>query len=300
MDREQFREASQAFVAWAGKLHCDVDGHLTPASQGALATLPVALDIPQSSKVPAAVNREAQFIDLTRLYSWRATGMISGSFAETRAKLESLSGSLAAARNDAEALAACGDILRWGGDRNAKVGALPFLQSQASVLSYLNAVKGTLTLQTAVIPPNGNLPAVIAMNSMLTKVHAFYAGDGLPIYDSRVAGAIATLVETWRTTQGLTGEPLPPALSFPEVGAGGHRRSVRARYPDSIKPATLHYVTDSQSAERAIRTARTWAAAKVRLGWLLSELLVKPSPAGIRSLEACLFMAGYDCAAINK
>jgi len=291
--------ASQEFVAWAGKFRCDADGHLTPVSHGALADLLVSLDIPKSSKVPAAVRQQVPFFRLTQVYSWRATGMMDGSFAETRAKLEALSNGIAMASDDADALAACENILRWGGDRNSKVGALPFLLSQASVLSYLGAVKADLALRTAVISPAGELPAVIAMNSMLTKVHAFNAGDGLPIYDSRVAGAIATLVEAWRRSGGRAKEPLPASLSFPEVGGGGHRRSVHARYPGSIKPATLYYASGSRSTERAIRTAKEWASAEVRLGWLLSELLVEPSPSGIRSLEACLFMAGYDCAGIN-
>lgn len=299
MDREKFRTASQAFVDWAGKLHCDEDGHLVPVGPGALATLPIDLAIPKSSKMLVAVHQRVPFFRLTRVYSWRAAGMANGGFAETRVKLESLSNGIKKARNDAEALAACESILRWGGDRNLKVGALPFLRSQASVLRYLNAVKADLALRTAVVQIADELPAILAMNSMLTKVHAFNSGDGLPIYDSRVAGAIATLVETWRREDGRASEPLSAALMFPEVGAGGNRRSVHARYPGSVKPAALYYSAGSHSKERAIRTAKEWASAKVRLGWLLSELLNEPSPLGIRSLEACLFMAGYDCAGIN-
>lgn len=300
VNRQQFQAASHAFVAWAGKLHCNEDGHLAPVGPGSLATTSIDLAISKSSKVPVAVRQKVPFFRLTQVYSWRATGMTSGSFAETRAKLENLSNGIIMARNDAEALAACEDIVRWGGDRNSNVGALPFLRSQASLLRYLNAVKSDLALQTAVAQPAGELPAILAMNSMLTKVHALNSGDGLPIYDSRVAGAIATLVETWRCEDGQTAEPLSAALVFPAVGGGGQRRSVHARYPGSIKPPTLHYSSEKQSKERAIRTAKEWASAKVRLGWLLSELLTNPSPSGIRSLEACLFMAGYDCAGINR
>lgn len=300
MNKQEFLEASQAFVAWAGKFQCDVDGHLTPVGTGALATLPIDLAIPSSSKVPKAVIQRVPFSQLTRVYSWRATGMASGSFLETQEKLASLTNGITMASSDAEALSACENILRWGGDRNSNVGALPFLRSQASVLHYLNAVKADLALRTAVVMPADKLTAVLAMNSMLTKVHAFNSDDGLPIYDSRVAGAIATLVETWRIDAGRAADPLSSALSFPEVGAGGHRRSVHARYPGSIKPATLYYSTGSQSTGRAIRTAREWASAKVRLGWLFSELLTQASPSGFRSLEACLFMAGYDCASINR
>lgn len=300
MNRQQFQEAARDFITWAGKFRCDADGHLVLVTEGALAKLPIDLNIPKSSKVPFGVCQKTPFFALTRLYSWRASEMVEGSFSETRAKLETLSCAIAQVKNDTDALEACMAILRWGGDRNSKVGALPFLQSQANVLGYLNAVKAELNLATAVIPPKGQLTSVMAMNSMLTKVHALKSGDGLPIYDSRVAGAIATLVETWRRADGFTRMPLPFALSFPEVGGGGPRRSVRARYPDCIKPPTLYYATGPDSAERAVQIAREWASAKVRLGWLLSELLTDASPSGIRSLEACLFMGGYDCSAINR
>lgn len=300
MNRQQFRQVSQEFVTWAGKFRCGVDGHLECVNPGALTELVIDLNIPKSAKVPERICQKVPFFRLTEVYRWRATGMTEGSFAETRAKLEALSNQITKATTDAAALAACESILRWGGDRNSTVGALPFLQSQPSVLSYLNAVKAELALKTAVVPPTGSLQAVVAMNSMLTKVHSLNSGDGLPIYDSRVAGAIATLVETWRLTLVPLDKPLPKALSFPEVGAGGQRRSVHARYPESVKPPTLYYATGSQSAERAMVIAKEWASAKVRLGWLLSELLAEPTPSGLRSLEACLFMAGYDCARINR
>lgn len=300
MNRQEFRQVAQEFCTWAGKFSCDADGHLTPIGRGALATLPISLAIPRSAKVSAAIHQRVPFSQLTRTYSWRAEGVPGGSFAETQIKLECLSKAITAASNDIEALEVCERILQWGGDRNSNVGALKFLRSQASVLDYLNAVKTDLALQTAIVHTSGGLPAVLAMNSMLTKVHALKSGDGLPIYDSRVAGAIATLVETWRTATGCVREPLPDALMFPEVGGGGARRSVRARYPSSIRPTQLYYPVANQAPERALKTAKAWASAKVRLGWLLAELLVEPCPSGIRSLEACLFMAGYNCAGINK
>lgn len=55
------------------------------------------------------------------------------------------------------------------------------------------------------------------MNSMLTKVHAFFALDGLPIYNSRVAAAIATLIELWRTESGRIQQTLPDPLKFPAL-----------------------------------------------------------------------------------
>lgn len=299
MDRQQFREAAHAFVTWSGKFECDDSGHLQPSGEGALASLPVTLNIPRSSKVVKAVRGKFPFHTLTHVYSWRATGMLTGEFAESCAFVGRLSRLISSARTAEDAIAACKSILSWGGDRNAKVGAMPFLKKRPDIVAYLDAIKGELSLETAVVPPSGELSAVLKMNSMLTKVHAFNSDDGLPIYDSRVAGAIATLIETWRQVSGLAGHPLPQALSFPSAGGGGYRRSVLARYPGCFAPDTLHYVTDNQTAERGLSQSRKWASAKVRLGWLLSELLDNPNPKGIRSLEACLFMAGYNCSGIN-
>ncbi len=192
-----------------------------------------------------------------------------------------------------------------GGDRSTRVGAIPFLvgaipflESLPEARTYLDNVKAELTLETAVIPPEGDLLAVCRMNSMLTKIHAFNSEDGLPIYDSRVAAAIATLVEIWRRESKIPSSQFPMALSFPEVGGGGCRRSVRARYKDAVRPPVLRYPTSKQTEEQ-LRHASAWASAKVRLGWLLSDLLDKPSVAGMSALEACLFMAGYDSRGIG-
>lgn len=301
MNRQEFSSNAQVrdFVAWAGTFECDADGHLVPSSGGALSTLAVALDIPKSAKVPVAVSRRSPIGELTRWYSWRANGMATGDFAETRATVAGLTQAIRGARTRESAVAAIERILWWGGNRNSAVGALPFLLARPDLVAYLDQVKVALNLEQSVATPDG-LSSVLGMNSMLTKVHAFNSEDGLPIYDSRVAGAVATLVESWRRASGFEGQPLPAVLSFPEVGGGGERRGVRSRFPGCITPPALYYGGKSQSTEVALRNARVWASAKVRLGWLLSELLVKPSPDGMRSLEACLFMAGYDCAGINR
>lgn len=299
MNQQQFRAAARPFIQWAGQFECDEEGHLRPAGKGVLMRLPVLLAIPRSSKVPQGVRGCVPFHQLTRVYQWRAHGMSTGDFDETRRVVGALMHDMVSAHGPVAAMAAIQKILLWGGDRNARVGAMPFLLDQQNLVGYLNNVSHALTLKTAVLTPT-NLAAVLRMNSMLTKVHAFRSTDGLPIYDSRVAGAIATIVETWRQACGLAQQHLPPALAFPEVGGGGPRRSVLARYPNcSERPGVLHYVTGPNVTVRMSRQAQDWASAKVRLGWLLSELLVDPTPAGIRSLEACLFMAGYNCAGIN-
>lgn len=96
---------------------------------------------------------------------------------------------------------------------------------------------------------------------MLTKVHALASSDGLPIYDSRVAVAIASLVELWRTARRTNGQPLPETLTFP---AAYNSRTVRNdAFPAAVSPGVIGGANATVS----------WASAKVRLGWLMEKFL---------------------------
>lgn len=327
------------FVAWMGRFEVDDEGNLRPLDAplevgnpermggdgvrrrndgagdsdgadpaggcggGATATpgrpvpfLPVTLAIGKSKWTPTPIAGTYPLHELTRVYCWRAAGMAHGNFKETRCVVKRMSDALSTAATDEAAASACGDILTWGGERDRTTGARAFLASRPSLRHYLGGVQADLALNVATLP-FGVSSQVLAMNSMLSKVHAFNAGDGLPIYDSRVAGAIATVIETWRQ-QTRPAQPLPDVLTFPAAGGGGFRRHVHSRYPGCPDPGTIHYAPQSSPA-RTAHNAWRWSSAKVRLGWLLSRLLVNPTPAGLRSLEACLFMAGYDCSGIN-
>ena len=133
---------------------------------------------------------------------------------------------------------------------------------------------------------------------MLTKVHSLASNDGLPIYDSRVAAAIAVLVELWRRSEGLDTKPLPETLTFPSVYGG---RSVLEVFSGAISPGVLTGIPGQ---------ADQWASAKVRLGWLMQELLMKNPewfPKGLLSatnrmhaFEAALFMLGYDVTCLSS
>jgi hypothetical protein len=233
--------------------------------------------------------------------------VVPGDFAQTRAALGRLEANLTQATTDAAALDACRDIIIWGGGNIGPDGAwghLTEIARKGSLRQYLDRAKQELALHKvpkSVAHPGGSFASITEMNAMLTKVHSLYSGDGLPIYDSRLAGAIATIIETWRQVAGKANEPLPSKLSFKSTperrlrddsgGMAPPRRTADARYPGCKAPGAM----PAAAAQRAI----TWSSAKVRLGWLLWEMLVNPSPAGMRALEACLFMAGYDCRAIN-
>ena len=269
-----------------------------------LPKLKISLRIKQSRFVPKGVSADITgFDNILSHYMWKSTGMTTGDWAETKARLTVLSNALRAAvnaGNHADTLDACDNILSWGGNRNRAVGAYKFLHSmaQGTLCPYIIDAGKAFSLNTA---STAHLsPPVTRMNAMLTKVHALYSADGLPIYDSRVAAAIASLVELWRRATGQSGTLLPHALAFPATMT---TRTVFRLFPDAIHPSVMPYGASS--------TPQQWSSAKVRLGWIMEEVLTRnphlvlPGQAAhlvdrMHGFEASLFMIGYDIACLNS
>lgn len=235
-------------------------------------TLKVDLNIPRSSKVPGGVAGTYVGLEaVTAAYKWRARWSIpalvpalvkSCDWPETQHSLRLLSTTLKDQLRDGGSTEdVCEAILRWGGDRNPRLGAGPFLRKQHSLGQYLLSARQELQLAHADLE---GLGAVQKMNSMLTKVHALAADDGLPIYDSRVAAAIATLVEIFRSCEKLPWSSIPEVLRFPSVD---DVRDVSAVYSNAL--------THGSVAQRNAEAAHRWTEAKVRLGWILAQTLIE-------------------------
>lgn len=261
--------------------------------------LKINLKIKKSRFVPEPINTDTTGIDaVLQHYKWKSSGMLSGNWAETKNRLDTLSSNLKNAVKDGsedDALEACKNILAWGGNRNWNVGAYPFLLDKANkktLCSYITKTGSTLNLCNA---DTTNLATVEKMNAMLTKVHALYASDGLPIYDSRVAAAIASLVELWRIENDSANKPLSELLSFPATIS---TRSVYRALPNAqFDPGLLGYDNES---------AIWWASAKVRLGFVLQAILEKNDKLfsaeknRMHAFEACLFMIGYNVSCLTN
>lgn len=192
-------------------------------------------------------------------------------------------------------------VAQWGGDRNSRVGMMKFLQSLTDVRGYFREVKHLLALKEADLT---KLNRIIRMNSMLTKVHALIADDGLPIYDSRVAGAIGALVEIYRQQRGLRWCEIPEALQFKAPYRETRRRVICLSAPNQtvVDPG----VFPVSHLERAVQ----WSSAKIRLGWLIEALIQKNADRNsmllneecvkldrysqMRAIEASFFMLGFD------
>lgn len=289
----------QAFLA-----NQDVEDFLAWLSRE-LPRLKIRLDIKRSRFVPSGLKVNVTGLEsVLAHYTWKSHGMATGDWDEASARLTALAHALRDAvrqDSDPDALDACRDILQWGGNRNWNKGAYPFLEARAAagvLCRYLRDAGAAFALVTADV--DAIVPPIELLNSMLTKVHALYAEDGLLIYDSRVAVAIASPVEMWRVATGKSGDPLPVPLTFPATTAS---RTVRRRFPHAHPPGVMAY--------GAPETAGEWASAKVRLGWVIENILgrlpelfaeCRPAPTlaeRMHAFEASLFMVGYDVRCIG-
>jgi hypothetical protein len=150
---------------------------------------------------------------------------------------------------------------------------------------------------------------------MLTKVHALAANDGLPIYDSRVAVAVATLVQVWLSCRRRALRRIPPSLRFPSADPA---RDVAALFVGAFSHGSV--------TARTAAASRAWTRTKIRLGWIIAEVLLRaptllldpplarapiasPRPVGgtdwpsadrMHAFEAALFMMGYDARCLRR
>lgn len=267
-------------------------------------TLPVHLNIARSRYVSAAVKGVRNgFEDVLRSYRWKAgwvgadgTTRRSEDWPSTRASLNELGNWLShvvddEAASDGDVLTATLRVVDWGGGkRSAGKGADKFLRSKAQsgqLQSYLRRAR--LVLHEAA-PGDRALHEIELMNSMMTKVHALLAKDGLPIYDTRVACALGCLVELYRRDAGLAWRKVPVSIAFPALSRD---RSVSRAMEGAVAPGMIYYTSPRATAD--------WVDAKLRARSVLSKTL-RNAPqlfeaegdmaARLHAFEATLFMIG--------
>lgn len=279
----------------------------------------VNLKIPKTKYVSETIDKVVVGLpNVVSYYNWKAQWTDGHQLVESSCwnstvdsliKLsERLKTAVLKTKSNANALKVLNSVFEWGGDRNGRVGARLFVGTNDDICGYLRACTEVLRLCKAEIDPTGvGVPAIRPpdmMNAMLTKVHSLLAEDGLPIYDSRVAGAIATLVALYATEQrsaGVRMTCLPRLLEFPLTD-----RAPRRRVPADLREFSSFTINRGQNF--SVRAAAQWTSAKIRLGWILQAVLdANPSLFGqydlelrMRAFEASLFMAGYDTKSLSR
>jgi hypothetical protein len=267
-----------------------------------LQDIPVHLQIKHSPRVPGGINRLCNGIeDVLRSYRWRSAWFdaagsqyLSEDWATTKESLRLLrlwlQSSLASTSSDHDFATACYATIAWGGGtRSGNTGAKAFVdarRSEGRLQVYFQHARQHLSIVN-----DREICGIEAMNAMLIKIHSLLATDGLPIYDSRVAGSAGALVELFFRSHRLSG-PLLDTITFPSTSDG---RSIKRLLSDSTTASTIRYAQSD--------TALRWATASVNLGRLFHDVLTAQPKlfldAGCMSermhaLEASLFMMGAN------
>ena len=165
-------------------------------------------------------------------------------------------------------------VLEWGRVRRGE-RRLRALGDQA-----LPALSDTARLLDPAAADLRRLSDVSLMNSGLSKIYSLLC-DGLPIYDSRVACGLASLVRLFCEETDRRDVPAPLAFGIPPGQA-------RARRDPSCGPLIFP----------RIWTPRRYARSNVMAAWLL-DVLSEQSPFAElgserrRALQSAMFMIGY-------
>lgn len=280
-------DSSKSFIEWIAKT---------------LPELPISLKIKPSSRVPGGIDQVCSGAqEVLSFYLWSsewtdANGVVqrSKNWLETKSSLRKLRAwlmeGLGQSSSEDYFSKACHAVIAWGGGaRSGTRGAKALVlakEADGSLREYFSAAKETLSLDN-----QGPISGIHEMNAMLVKIHALLSEDGLPIYDSRVAGCAGALVELYCRANGVIGRE-PELPSFPSTDS---QRQISRLISNCTVTEAIRY----SSADRA----KKWASAAVGLGRLLRQVLIANQslfgdvgslPERMHALEAAMFMIGAD------
>jgi hypothetical protein len=137
--------------------------------------LKIYLKIKSTRFVPGGTQANITgFANVLDQYRWKSKGMTNGDWQETISVLGTLSMELMSAV-DAENVSGTREAIRkvliWGGNRNWKVGAWPFIRnmSDEALVRYLQRTRSIFHLRSAHLPIPDGSDGTLLMNAMLTK-----------------------------------------------------------------------------------------------------------------------------------
>jgi hypothetical protein len=184
-------------------------------------------------------------------------------------------------------------IMQWGGVFTRR-GNAPWLKRLGTSLpNYFKSVLLALGADDSTLL--NRLPA-LRSNAGTTKIHSLILPDFV-IYDSRVAAALAWLVQTW--AQGLE-DQIPEHLRFGCMRANTQKKPGKPRSPD--EKIFKYFVASGDVANH-----RKHAMWNRRANWIISAVVkaltdateetVACKPWTCREIEAALFVMGEDLTA---
>jgi hypothetical protein len=279
MNRTEYLESDgvQAFIDW-------MTPHLQDGSR-----LGHHYRLPQAQSV-----QFTNLADAMRKYRWKIAAAMrepgaTGTLADHTRILNGLQRALKKAvevRSDQLVYEASTNVMVWGGVTAKNV---TWLKTNIEGLAdLLKSVSDLLGEEDENIE---RFPTSLRFNAGMTKVYSLLV-DEFIIYDSRVAAALCWFVMQWALEKKLSA--IPGALQFhcmpPKEDAKTKHRKVRNPSAGSLQFPQLY------------NDPRTHAQWNLRASWLLRAVLERvgsgtafhASEHPLRSLEAALFMWGYD------
>jgi hypothetical protein len=233
------------------------------------------------------------------LYAWRSSWqdpangktIVSADAASTERVLATLTRGLLTTLEHGDSAQHCEyaqAVLSWGGVRGS-ADYYKRLDQAGKLIEYHRALH--LGSQAALDPDladDGRLDAIAAMSSGITKVHCLLSRGRLPIYDTRFAAALTTLVARWCEEQGLA--RVPDLLLF----GCGPAKGGQQRTPSSPTGQTYPAMAPNAPAR--------WMRWQLRSCWLLEALLSAngrlfaglPMAERVNRFAMGCFMIGYD------
>ena len=270
-----------------------------------LPRLKIHLEIKQSTKVPGGISAQVEGLGaVLQNYKWNS-GYInqsnerisSSDWISTKVLLNTLSEEL---RNSCEreteentkeiAL----NILKWGGDRNSKVGAtvdINNLFKENRLNQYLMSSREKLSRENCSLEL---LKDVNYTGSMWTKIYSLNSFDALPIYDSRVAMALVGFLSIFLSKLNLSLHDVSEELSFGlPVGTNWVRNK---------------NMLDLRYSQRMTKNDLRWNQDAMKLSWIMDAVLANSDLFREyeqlidrkHAFEASFFMIGYDLKSIIR
>lgn len=190
--------------------------------------------------------------------------------------------------DDGAILEASTEVMAWGGVR---AGNVRWLTAQSPRLAQILTSTTAALASDNLAHPLLNTLEQLRFNAGMTKVYSLLVDDFI-IYDSRVAAALGWIVVKY--CQDLKLQQVPAELAFPWAPS---KEAANAAAPKNRNPGTTQYHFPRLIA------GRHHAAWNLKASWILAQVLTRvPAStfnhgsdiAGLRRIEAALFMIGYD------
>ena len=176
-------------------------------------------------------------------------------------------------------------VVHWGG--------AGVKQNEGTLRDLGDKALPLLTANTRLLDPDAadlcGLSGVRPMNSGFSKLYSLLV-DGFPIYDSRVACALASLVRLFCEETGRECEEVPPPLAF--------------GIPSSQAKVNRNPSCGQLDFPKIDGNPHGYAQSNVMAAWLLAALSAQPpfsdEQEPQRALQSAMFMIGYEVPAFLK